>query len=31
LWKNTAAITSITFVANTTFNQYTKFALYGIK
>ena len=31
LWMNTAAITSITFVANTTFNQYTQFALYGIK
>jgi hypothetical protein len=31
LWVNTAAITSITFVANTTFNQYTQFALYGIK
>ena len=31
LWKNTAAITSITFSANTSFTQYTHFALYGIK
>lgn len=31
LWKNTAAITSITFSANTAFTQYTSFALYGIK
>jgi len=31
LWLNTAAITSITFNANTTFQQYSSFALYGIK
>ena len=31
LWKNTAAITSMTFSANTQFTQYTTFALYGIK
>ena len=31
LWKNTAAITSITFSAYTSFTQYTSFALYGIK
>ena len=31
LWKNTAAITSITFSAYTSFTQYTTFALYGVK
>jgi hypothetical protein len=33
LWLNTAAITSITLVpgVGTTFNQYSQFALYGIK
>ena len=31
LWMNTAAITSITFVGNTSFSQYTRFSLYGIK
>ena len=32
-WRNTAAITSITFVPNTgtLFSQYSQFALYGIK
>lgn len=33
LWQSTTAITSITFTpaVGTTFNQYTSFALYGIK
>ena len=31
LWKNTAAISSITFSPNTLFTQYTTFALYGIR
>ena len=31
LWMNTAAITSITFNANTTFLQYSQFSLYGVK
>lgn len=32
LWQSTSAITSITLVAeSTTFNQYSSFALYGIK
>lgn len=32
LWMSTSSITSITLVADgTTFNQYSKFALYGIK
>ena len=30
-WRNTAAVTSITFTLSTTFQQYTQFALYGIK
>jgi hypothetical protein len=31
LWMNTNAITSITFNANTTFQQYSKFSLYGVR
>jgi hypothetical protein len=31
LWKNTAAVTSITIEASPSFVQYTQFALYGIK
>jgi hypothetical protein len=32
LWMNTSAITSITLsIASTSFNAYTKFALYGVK
>lgn len=31
LWRSTAAVTSITFTLSTTFQQYTQFALYGIK
>jgi hypothetical protein len=31
LWMNTAAITSITFNANTTFQQHSQFTLYGVK
>lgn len=31
LWKNTAAINTITFIGNTSYSQYSSFALYGIK
>lgn len=32
LWRSTSAITSIKFsLASTSFNEYTKFALYGVK
>jgi hypothetical protein len=31
LWRNTAAINQITFIANTGFTQYSQFALYGIR
>jgi hypothetical protein len=31
LWKNTAAITSINFVGNPSFNEFSSFALYGVK
>ena len=31
LWKNTAAVTSITIQTSQSFVQYTQFALYGIK
>lgn len=30
-WRNTAAITSITFSSGTNFQQYSTLALYGIK
>lgn len=31
LWRSTAAVSSITFTLSTTFQQYTHFALYGVK
>lgn len=31
LWRNTAAITTISFTTASNFQQYTQFALYGIK
>jgi hypothetical protein len=31
VWQNTSAITSITLLPNTLFQQYTQYALYGIK
>jgi hypothetical protein len=30
-WRSTSAVSSITFTLSTTFQQYTQFALYGIK
>jgi hypothetical protein len=30
-WRNTAAVTSITFSLSTSFQQYSTFALYGVK